>query len=144
MNERSDLRWPWVLLGTTLAYAVVGWLALRLALPPSYAAPIYPPAGIAFAAAWVYGRPGLAAAALGAFTVNAGLSAARGQFELSALLVPLPIAVGAALQAAAGCALVRRFVAQPLTLSQPRDIWRFLLLAAPVACLTNASIATAT
>ena len=41
-----------------------------------------------------------------------------------------------------GVVVQRRFVAQPLTLSQPRDVWRFLLLGAPVACLTNASIAT--
>ena len=75
--------------------------------------------------------------------VNVGLSAARGQVELLALGVPLVIALGAALQAALGCALVRRFVAQPLTLAQPRDIWRFLLLAAPVACLVNATLATA-
>ncbi len=53
----------------------------------------------------------------------------------------LGVAAGAALQAQAGCWLVRRHVAQPLTLEQPRDIWRFGLLAGPVACLTSASIA---
>jgi PAS domain S-box-containing protein len=143
MREDSKAPWPWVLGLTTLAYAVTGWLALRLAFAPSFAAPLYPSAGIAFAAAWVYGRPALAAAALGAFSVNVGLSAARGQFDLSALGVPLLIALGAALQAWLGCLLVRRFVAQPLTLAEPRDIWRFLLLAAPVACLSNASVATA-
>ena len=143
MTEDSKAPWPWVLGLTALAYALTGWLALRLAFAPGYAAPLYPSAGIAFAAAWVYGRPALAAAALGAFSVNVGLSAARGQFDVSALGVPLVIAFGAALQAGIGCALVRRFVAQPLTLAQPRDIWRFLLLAAPLACLSNASIATA-
>ena len=143
MREDSKAPWPWVLGLTTLAYVLTGWLALRLAFAPSFAAPLYPSAGIAFAAAWVYGRPALAAAALGAFSVNVGLSAARGQFDLSALGVPLLIALGAALQAWLGCLLVRRFVAQPLTLAEPRDIWRFLLLAAPVACLSNASVATA-
>jgi integral membrane sensor domain MASE1 len=34
-------------------------------------------------------------------------------------------------------------VAQALTRAQPHDIWRFLLLAAPVACLAKATIATA-
>ncbi len=143
MREDSNAPWPWVLGFTALAYALTGWLALRLAFAPSYAAPLYPSAGIAFAAAWVYGRPALAAAALGAFSVNVGLSAARGQFDLSALGVPLCIALGAALQAWLGCRLVRRFVAQPLTLAQPRDVWRFLLLSAPLACLANASVATA-
>jgi PAS domain S-box-containing protein len=143
MKDDSNVSWPWVLGLTALAYALTGWLALRLAFPPSYAAPLYPPAGIALAAAWVYGRPALAAVALGAIGVNLGLSAARGQVDLSALGVPLAVGIGATLQAAIGCALVRRFVAQPLTLAQPRDIGRFLLLAAPVACLVNASIATA-
>jgi len=144
MNEESNTRWPGVLVGTTLAYAVVGWLALQLAMAPSYAAPLYPSAGIALAAAWVYGRPALLATALGAFIVNVGLSAQRGQFELAFIGVPLAIALGAAAQAWAGSALVRRFVAQPLTLDRPRDIGRFLLLAAPVGCLVNASVATAT
>jgi len=118
MKDDSNVSWPWVLGLTALAYALTGWLALRLAFPPSYAAPLYPPAGIALAAAWVYGRPALAAVALGAIGVNLGLSAARGQVDLSALGVPLAVGIGATLQAAIGCALVRRFVAQPLTLAQ--------------------------
>ena len=142
MSEDSKIAWPWVLGITALAYALVGWLALRLAFAPSFAAPLYPSAGIAFAAVWVFGRPALVATALGAFVVNVGLSAARGQFELTALGVPLAIAAGAALQARWGCWLVQRFVGQPLTLAQPRDVWRFLLLAAPAACLVNASVAT--
>lgn len=81
--------------------------------------------------------------ALGAFGVNLGLSAARGQVDLSVLGVPLAVGLGATVQSALGCALVRRFVAQPLTLEQPRDIASFLVLAAPVACVVNASIATA-
>ena len=144
MSEESNTRWPVVLAGTALAYAVVGWLALQLAMAPSYATPLYPSAGIALAAAWIYGRPALLATALGAFAVNVGLSALRGQFELAAIGVPLVIAAGAAAQAWAGCIAVRRFVAQPLTLDRPRDIGRFLLLAAPLACLVNATVATAT
>ena len=144
MKDDSKVSWPWVLSLTALAYALTGWLALRLAFPPSYAAPLYPPAGIALAAAWVYGRPALAAVALGAFGVNLGLSAAARAGR--------PVGTGGAAgrrdwappcRLRSVAALVRRFVAQPLTLAQPRDIGRFLLLAAPVACLVNASIATA-
>ena len=46
----------WVISGTTLAYLLVGLAALQLAIPPSYAAPLFPPAGIALAAVLVYGR----------------------------------------------------------------------------------------
>jgi PAS domain S-box-containing protein len=145
MSRRTEApAWPWVLCLTALAYTLAGWLALRLAIAPSYAAPLYPSSGIALAAALAYGRPALVGAALGAFAVNVGLSAARYQFDLAALGAPLVIALGAALQAQVGCWLVRRYVAQPLTLELPRDIWRFLALAALVACATNASLATLT
>ena len=78
MNDPSKASWPWVLGLTALAYAVAGWLAVRLAFAPSFAAPLYPAAGIAFAAVAVYGRAALLAVALGGFAVNVGLSAARG------------------------------------------------------------------
>ena len=143
MNAATTRRaWAWVTGLTAVAYALAGWLALQLAFPPGYAAPLYPAAGIALAAALVYGRGALVGAALGAWVVNLSLSLARGPFDLTALGVPSAIACGVALQAHLGCWLVRRYVAQPLTLALPRDIWRFLLLAAPVACLASASLAT--
>ena len=54
------------------------WLALLLAIPPGYASPLYPAAGIALASVLVYGRRMLGGVALGAFAVNAVLIAARG------------------------------------------------------------------
>src|SRR5882724_8447812 len=87
---------------TALAYAVVGWLALILAVPPSYASPLYPSAGIALAAVLTYGRAALPGVAFGAFLVNVLLSASRGQIEAAALLLPAVIGIGAMLQAAAG------------------------------------------
>ena len=38
--------------------------------------------------------------------------------------------------------LVRRFVGRSLTLAEPRELFRFVLLGAPVACLVSASVAT--
>lgn len=133
-----------VALITALAYASVGWLALRLAIPPSYASPIFPSAGIALAASLVYGRWGLLGTALGALSVSLGLSAERGQFGPDAAWVGAIIAAGAALQAGVGQALVQRHCSQPLTLSEPRDLARFYALGAPVACVASASVATAT
>jgi PAS domain S-box-containing protein len=140
MTSETKPAWPLVVGLTALAYAAVGWLALRLAVAPSHAVPLYPSAGIALACAWVYGRPALIGTALGAFAVNLGLSGARALSEAPAVLVPLVVGAGAALQAQTGCWLVRHHVSQPLTLAQPRDIWRFLLLAAPLACVVNATI----
>jgi PAS domain S-box-containing protein len=133
-----------VALLTALAYALVGWIALRMAIPPSYASPIYPSAGIALAASLVYGRWGILGAALGSLSVNYGLSAERGQLGLDAAWVGMVLAGGAALQAGLGRALIQRYCSQPLTLSEPRDLARFYAFGAPVACLASASVATAT
>ncbi len=118
-------RWilPFVL--TTIAYAAAGIAALPLAIPPGYASPLCPAAGIALASVLVYGRRMLGAVALGAFGVNVALIAARGTGDAGALALPLVVALGAALQAGVGAALVQRFVRQPLTLTLPGDVARF-------------------
>ena len=131
-----------VIVGTALAYAVVGWLALLLAVPPGYASPLYPSAGIALAAVLTFGRIAVPGVLLGAFLVNVVLSASRGQLDAAALLLPVAIGTGAALQSALGAALVRRFVAQPLLLAAPRDILRAGLLGGLLACALNPTLAT--
>ncbi len=133
---------PWVALGTALAYALVGAVALGLAGPPGYASPLYPSAGIALAAVLAYGRAALPGVALGAFAVNSGLGALRGATGVDQFLLPLLIGGGAALQAGVGAWLVRRHVSQPLVLNAPRDILRFSLLGAAVACCVSPSVAT--
>ena len=138
------MRWIAALALTAIAYFLAGVLALQLAIPPGYASPLYPPAGIALASALVYGWRVLPGVAIGAFGVNLTLSAQRGNLDLTALAVPITIALAAALQAGIGAALVRRFVRQPLTLSEPRDLALFFGLGAVLACVTSASIATAT
>lgn len=132
-----------VVIGTALVYAAVGWLALLLAVPPGYASPLYPSAGLALAATLVFGQRALWGVAAGAFVVNVVLSASRGQIDLTALAVPAFIGFGAALQAGVGAALVRRYVPMPLVLAAPRDILLCGALGAFVACLVNATLATA-
>lgn len=136
-----------VALLTALAYTAVGLLAVQLAIPPGYATPVYPSAGIALAAALVFGRPALAGAALGAFAVNATLVVLRapnGPEGLAAgLAVGVVVGVAAAVQAALGTYLVRRHVAQPLTLGEPRDLWRFALLGGVLACIVSPTLSTA-
>jgi PAS domain S-box-containing protein len=140
-----DLAQPnalWVAAGTALAYAAVGWLALRLAGPPGYASPLYPSAGIALATVLVFGRAALPGVLLGAFAVNTGLGWLRGQSGFSMLVLPLILGAGATLQAAVGATLVRRFVAHPVVLNAPRDIALAGLLGALLACTVSPSVAT--
>ncbi len=133
-----------VIVVTALGYAVVGWLALTLAVPPGFASPLYPSAGIALAAVLVYGRAAWAGAALGAFLVNVVLNASRGQIDgTAALLLPGAIALGAAWQAGLGAWLVKRHVTQPLVLAEPRDILKSGVLGALLACTVNPSLASA-
>jgi PAS domain S-box-containing protein len=127
---------------TALAYALVGAVAVLLAGPPGYASPLYPSAGIALVAVLVYGRAALPGALLGSFAVNAVLGLERGASGLAALVLPLLIGTGAALQAWLGAALVRRHVSRPLVLNAPRDIARFSLLGGVVACVVSPSVAT--
>jgi len=128
------------MLATALAYTVVGWLALLLAVPPGYASPLYPSAGIALASVMVFGWQMMAGVALGSFAVNLTLTAERGPIELSSLVLPIMIAAGAALQAGAGAWLVKRFLPQPTQLTEPREIASFFALAA-LASVVSATVA---
>lgn len=126
------------LLLMTLAYAVIAQLASVLAVPPAYTSPMFPAAGVALVFVLVYGRRAAWAVVAGALIVNVVLNPLRGSGIAEAA-----IALGAGAQALVAAALVRRWVAQPLTLSAPRDIGRFCVFGAGLGCLVNASVATA-
>ena len=125
---------------TALGYVLLGRLALLLALPPGYAAPIYPGAGLALAAVLVHGRRALPGVALGGFLVNLPLSDPRALASLAALGVPLLSGLGATAQAAAGAALVRWRLTGPLRLAEPAEVAWFCLAGGLVACAINASL----
>ena len=124
------------------AYALAGLLSLTLAIPPGYASPFYPAAGIAVVVVLLYGYGMLPAVALGSFLVNLVVAVQQGRGESVGTAVALGLAAGAALQAAAAAALVRRFVRQPPSLAEGRDVALFALLAAPLGCTVSASVAT--
>lgn len=126
------------LLLMALAYAVVGRISLLLAIPPAYASPLYPPAGMALVFVLLYGRRAAAAVAVGAIVINLLLNPLR-----AVGLAEVVIGLGAGLQALVAAELVQRMVRQPLTLSAPRDIARFYLFGALIGCLVSASVATA-
>ena len=115
---------------TALACAVAGWAASLLAIPPGFASPLDPAAGIALASLLVYGRRMLPAIALG--SLGAALVAPGGQG------VPMGAAVGlavlfafvAVLQAYVGATLIRRSIGGPLTLAEPADVGLFFGLPA--------------
>ena len=139
---RQGLGLLWSTLLTALAYFLVGKAALLLAIPPGYASPIYPSAGLALAATLVYGLRILPGVALGALAVNAPLTSLRGPADLATVWLPLVPALGAALQAGIGTALVRWRVRGPLLLGEPREVAAFCLFGGLLACTVNASLST--
>jgi signal transduction histidine kinase/ActR/RegA family two-component response regulator/sensor domain CHASE-containing protein len=124
----------------TVAYLVTGKLALLLALPPGYASPIFPPAGISVAGMLIGGRATLPWTFLGSFLLNLwiGYSAIHEPTE-TGLAAAVIIAAASMLQAAIGGTVLGRAIGYPAPLDNGRDLSRFLLLS-PVFCLTSATL----
>jgi len=126
-----------------LAYFVFGKLGLLLAIPPGYATAIWPPSGIALGALLLFGVRHWPAVWLGSFVTNVVTSYNPDAIEHT-LIVAAIIGGGAALQAAFGAKLVRRFVEAPLQLIRERDILLFFVLAGPVTHIVNATFGSVT
>ncbi len=123
-----------------VAYAGAGWVALQLAVPPGYAAPAFPPAGIALSALLIFGLrlwPGIFIGSLIVQLLANGSAAVETLSPLVLLMVP----AGATLQAVAGALLAQRLIGFPNPLDAPGTIVRFLALVAPASCLISPSIA---
>jgi integral membrane sensor domain MASE1 len=127
-------------LALAIAYAVSGKLALLLAVPPGYASPIFPPAGIAVAAMLIGGPATLPWTFLGSLSLNIwiGYSAAHG-IDVAHAAAAIAIALASTLQAAVGGTALRRAVGYPAPLDNGRDLARFLF-SSPVFCLTSATL----
>ncbi|HCA26784.1 MAG TPA: histidine kinase, partial [Betaproteobacteria bacterium] len=123
-----------------LAYAGIGRLALLLAVPPGYATAVFPSAGVALAALLIWGYRYGFGVLLGSYALNVWVALAQGAAPLHTWGVPLGVALGAALQALAGAALIRRWVGYPAPLLNGRDVLRFLLLGAFVSALISPSV----
>jgi len=142
MNNVQKPQWGWkqVLLANAMvlvAYFAVGKLSLLLALPPGYATPLFPPAGIALAMTVILGWRILPGVALASFLLDL-------QISWTGMTIAFPLAALAAgsltlsvvLQALLGALLFRRYVSPAV--DSGRDVVRFLLLA-PAVCVVGAS-----
>jgi signal transduction histidine kinase/integral membrane sensor domain MASE1/CheY-like chemotaxis protein len=129
-----------VYVSLTVAYVVSGKLALLLAVPPGFASPIFPPAGIAAAAMLIGGRTTLPWTFLGSFLLNVWAAySIGGGSDATRLAAAFAIAAASTLQAGAGGTILRRTVGYPAPLDNGRDLLRFLSLS-PVFCLTSATL----
>ncbi len=127
-------------LALTLAYVVTGKLALMLAVPPGYASPIFPPAGIAVAGMLIGGSITLPWTFLGSLLLNIWIGYSAGhRFDEVSIAAAIVIAAASTLQAAVGGSVLRRAVGYPTRLDNGRELARFLLLS-PIFCLTSATL----
>ncbi|MGE0861941.1 MAG: PAS domain S-box protein [Gammaproteobacteria bacterium] len=138
------LRWS-RLLWLALAYFVAAQLSLAFAIPPGYAAPLWPAAGLALVGLVVWGRRCWPAVWVGSFAANLVNQSVVSGADTTPTLVALAalIAAGATLQAALGVRLVQRFVEVPEPLAQERHALHFLALGGPLACLVSATVGVA-
>ncbi|MGH1350846.1 MAG: PAS domain S-box protein [Methyloligellaceae bacterium] len=127
-----------------LAYYISGSLSLLLAIPPGFAAPVWPAAGIALAAILLWGYRFLPAVFIGSFCTNLFIASNSGAnvVELLPLIVSSSIAVGATLQAALSAFLVNRAITIPNRLEQELDVLKIILLGGLIGCLVNSLIGT--
>ncbi|MFA7270744.1 MAG: CHASE domain-containing protein, partial [Sterolibacterium sp.] len=123
-----------------IAYVVTGKLALLLALPPGYASAIFPPAGIAVAAAFIGGKRTLPWTLLGSLLLNLWVDYSPSQaVTMTGAFAASLIALASMLQAAVGGIWLRRAIGYPSPVDKASDVLRFLLLA-PAICLVSASL----
>lgn len=123
----------------SVAYYLAGEAALLLAIPPGYATAIWPSAGLALAALYIYGARLWPAVVLGSMAVNLDLPSLS-QGNWTALGVPLVIGLGAALQALVGREAVRRCVGSTLRLDDVKSVSTFVLLACGLVSTISATV----
>ena len=126
------------IVGLAVIYAVLGNLSLLLTIPPGYAAPIWPAAGLSLVAVLVCGYRIWPGVLLGSFLSNvwAGID----DLTLQAVMIPLIIAGGAALQAVVAAFLVRRMTRFPNLMGTEREVFAFFFVAGPVGCVISALV----
>jgi len=129
----------------TLAYALVGRASLLLAIPPGYATPVWPAAGIALAALLLGGLRLWPAVFTGSLLVNFDLHAdwSSQASMLYSAVAPGGIAIGATLQALIGAVLIRRCIGSLDVLKMEWRVAQLLLIGGPLACLISAGCAAA-
>lgn len=121
-------------------YVVLGKLGLMLAIPPGYASGVFPPAGLAIAAAYLWGGATLPWIILGSLTLN--LSVAATPLETSAIVAALCIAMASTIQSWVGRGLLNRTIGRRTGLDTIEHIGGYLLTA-PFICIIGASLSVA-
>ncbi|MBF0320839.1 MAG: CHASE domain-containing protein [Nitrospirae bacterium] len=125
-----------LILSLVAIYFFSGWLALFLAIPPGYASPIWPPAGVALAFMLLYSYRVWPGVWLGSFLLNIYVSL---QTTNTSLPLPGMIATGAVLQAVVATYMIRRFVERQGIFEGELEFLKLLIIGGPLCCVLNAA-----
>jgi len=125
-----------------VAYAALGALTLSVGQSAGLASPVWPAAGLAFAAVYAWGWRLMPAVLLGSLLSNTVTLLRQESLSSDALIAAAVVALGAAIQAWFAATIVKGAVGPDAALARGREIITFLLLAGPVGSLVNASVAT--
>jgi PAS domain S-box-containing protein len=136
-------RLSWPVLWIALTYLVAAQLVRGLAVPGTFAVPLWPAAGLMLGALLVWGRghwPGIFIGAVAADLLDRCLLPG---IEPTAVHVATAMLLGtsATAQALLGAWLTRPIVAAPQPLTHNSDVVRFLAFGGPLSCLVSATIA---
>lgn len=126
-----------------VVYAVLGLLALAVGQTTGLAAPVWPAAGVAFAAALRWRWRALPGVFIGSAAANALWLARLDGLGAQTWLTAATIGTGAVLGAAVGAGLVHRFVGPVRRLDTPRAVMLTLALGGLVATMIAPTVAVA-
>ena len=133
--RRSALQWVALNLAVAVAYFAAGKLGLQLAFVHASATAVWPPTGIAMAAALAFG-PGVGPGIfLGAFLTNVT--------TIVSAATAFGIATGNTIEALLGAFLVHRFAHGRRAFEHPPDVFRFVVYAAFLPTTISATIGVA-
>lgn len=138
-RERTTIGAIFVIL---LAYLAVSFAVLSFMQSSGLMPPVWPAAGIAFAAVYVWGWKVTPAIVVGSFSAHALVHLLSGDVTATSLAISFIIACGAAAQALVGVTLVAKVAGHRLMLTNTRDIVPFLVLGGAVATTLGATLAT--
>ncbi|MDR4466608.1 MAG: CHASE domain-containing protein, partial [Nitrospira sp.] len=122
----------------TVAYIVTGKLGLMVAVSPGSVSGIFPPAGLAIAATYLWGWSTMPWIFLGSLTLN--LLVPSSGLDDSAAVAAVAIASASTLQASLGRSVLNRTIGPNAGLDTARQIIGYLT-PAPAICLVSASVA---
>ncbi len=121
-----------------LLYWLLALSTELLAIPPDYATPVWPSAGVALGFVIAYGRRVYPGIFLGALLANLSTSLMQGiTLDFGQVLFAASIAVGATLQSALAKYALKQLHVLPHQLVSGASVALFLIMAGPVSCLLN-------